>query len=746
MVSMMSLPNMPSSRPPVLKERYHKPQTWNIKNNQRIEQKEGLTHEKTKFVKAVRPVETWRAGSLPDSATREAFKKSGGEAGVEQCELPAWDAFDRHVLRFHGYFKEAVVESNLENYRVRNVIIYYYLEDDTCHIIEPRQDNSGIPQGQLIRRHRFPAPGGGYLKPDDLRIGEDLQIYGRCIRITDCDAFTRAYFEQAGLEQAPPETAEADPFNQTRDAMKVNNAAAPRTYEKVYREVMLGGGHINADMQQFLENDRKVLRFFAIMDDLQTPQFERRPFVILFFLADDKVEIREMYPLNCGRDNFPIFFRKNKMPLGRYSVDGPQSQPRKKSEFVDGRDFYVGQEITLLTNYRFYIYDADEFTRQYFKEELGTELADRIEVQLPERAVPRAQTPPYTGYGSWDDSMSSVTHLIPKAPHKDFNKLFQHDGKILRFKARFNNPKPEDAERIFVFSFFLQDDCLSIHEPPQRNLGIVTGRFLEKAVHMNQLTGQLFKPEDLVPGNIVKVYNHEFEMLDMDEYTRKLFDDPSAHYKAYEIQAVLEKLRESMRQQFPLVRDIFRRFDMDHDGVITVGEFRKALEKFGFANMPQEFVVQLLKHFDVRGDGQVSYNEFCDKMLDEDFPVGMLKTKPPVDPSYEDGYADRAHYKVVERQETGAVRKACRILGDIVAKRENMMMRILKEFRHLTHEETVNIQQIHQALFQTGNLMEEEDIERAVVHIMPQVDLNAIPYVELFKNVRTSFHDFSSNR
>mmetsp|Transcript_142732 Transcript_142732/g.355794 ORF Transcript_142732/g.355794 Transcript_142732/m.355794 type:complete len:747 (-) Transcript_142732:32-2272(-) len=746
MVSMMSLPNMPSSRPPVLKERYHKPQTWNIKNNQRIEQKEGLTHEKTKFVKAVRPVETWRAGSLPDSATREAFKKSGGEAGVEQCELPAWDAFDRHVLRFHGYFKEAVVESNLENYRVRNVIIYYYLEDDTCHIIEPRQDNSGIPQGQLIRRHRFPAPGGGYLKPDDLRIGEDLQIYGRCIRITDCDAFTRAYFEQAGLEQAPPETAEADPFNQTRDAMKVNNAAAPRTYEKVYREVMLGGGHINADMQQFLENDRKVLRFFAIMDDLQTPQFERRPFVILFFLADDKVEIREMYPLNCGRDNFPIFFRKAKMPRGKFTVDGPQSQPRSKSEFVDGRELYVGLEITLLTNYKFFIYDVDDFTREYFKEELGVELEPRIEVQLPERAVPRAQTPPYTGYGSWDDSMSSVTHLIPKAPQKDFNKLFQHDGKVLRFKARFNNPKPEDAERIFVISFYLQDDCLAIHEPPQRNLGIVTGRFLEKAVHMNQITGQLFKAEDLLPGNIVKVYNHEFEMLDMDEYSNKLFNDPSAHYKAYDAQGVVEKLRESMRQQFPLVRDIFRRFDMDHDGVITVGEFRKALEKFGFANLPEEFVVQLLKHFDVRGDGQVSYNEFCDKMLDEDAPVGMLKTKPPIDTNYDSAYDDRAHYKVVERQETAAVRKAVKRLGEIVAKRENMFTKILKEFKHLTHEETVSIPQIHQALLQTGNIMEMEDIERAVVHIMPQVDLEAVPYVELFKSVKTTFHDFSHCR
>lgn len=50
------------------------------------------------------------------------------------------------VLRFYGYFKESVVESNIENHRIRKVILYYYLEDDSMHVAEPRQDNSGIPQ------------------------------------------------------------------------------------------------------------------------------------------------------------------------------------------------------------------------------------------------------------------------------------------------------------------------------------------------------------------------------------------------------------------------------------------------------------------------------------------------------------------------------------------------------------------------------------------------------------------------
>jgi hypothetical protein len=153
---------------------------------------------------------------------------------------------------------------------------------------------------------------------------------------------------------------------------------------------MLGGGHVNADMQQFLEMDKKVLRFFAILDDLSTPQFERRPFNIMFYLADDNVEIRELYPLNCGRDNFPKFLKKGKLPIGPVTCDGPQAQPRAKSEFVHGHDLYVGQTVALMGS-NFFIYDADDFTRQYFSEVLGVDLEPKHDVQLPDRAVPRAQ-------------------------------------------------------------------------------------------------------------------------------------------------------------------------------------------------------------------------------------------------------------------------------------------------------------------------------------------------------------------
>lgn len=737
-----NLPNLPGFSLPTWKDRNHKHQTWGMYNGTRI-CSDGKV--KGKFVQALRPKETWNTGSLPDSHTRAVFKASSMNS-QDYMDVPAWDALDRHVLRFQGYFKESVVETNLENYRVRKVEIFFYLEDDTQCITEPKQDNSGIPQGTLIRRHKFPATGGdGYLKVEDLRIGMDLSIYGKTIRVTNCDNFTREYYMHLGIEQEEPHTEEVDPFMATRAGLTHETVCRPpRTYEKVYRECMLGGGHINADMQQFLEKDRKVLRFHAVLDDLNTPQFERRPFTILFFLADDTVEMRELYPLNCGRDNFPIFFRRGKMPRGKVELRGPMSQAMTKDEYVHGHEMYVGQTLTLQSN-QFFIYDADEFTRQYFHNELGMPLDTKVDVQLPERAVPRAATPPYTGYGSWDDSMSSVINLIPKQPQKDFKKLFRHEGKVLRFTARFADPKPEDQSRLFVFNFHLFDDTLSIHEPPQRNLGIVTGRFMEKGIHMNQETGDLFKADDLLPGNCVSIYNHRFEMIDMDEYTRKTFENPDVVHERFDLAVVLEKICESMRQQFPLVRDIFRRFDTDHDGVLTHSEFKAAIAKHGFRLSDDEVTI-LFKHFDQRKDGQISYNEFCDAILAEDFTTTMLKTKPHLDANYDAEYAEKVLNKTVDREETRAVRKAVRELGDMVYQKHGIQQRLFREFERMTHVGLVTDAQIKQGLQSVGITFKLEDVDRVILFLFPDADLKSVPYIGFFKTLICSHHDLSMVR
>ena len=57
------------------------------------------------------------------------------------------------MLRFEGFFKEPVHESAAENFRVRKIKVYYYLEDDSMQVSEPKEENSGIPQASFIKRH-----------------------------------------------------------------------------------------------------------------------------------------------------------------------------------------------------------------------------------------------------------------------------------------------------------------------------------------------------------------------------------------------------------------------------------------------------------------------------------------------------------------------------------------------------------------------------------------------------------------
>jgi hypothetical protein len=52
--------------------------------------------------------------------------------------------------------KEPVHESQVEKERVRECEIYYYMEDDTISINEHQQMNSGIVQGNFLKRHRIP--------------------------------------------------------------------------------------------------------------------------------------------------------------------------------------------------------------------------------------------------------------------------------------------------------------------------------------------------------------------------------------------------------------------------------------------------------------------------------------------------------------------------------------------------------------------------------------------------------------
>lgn len=59
------------------------------------------------------------------------------------------------------------------------------------HIAELRVENSGIPQGTFLKRHRIPKSPTEFFSIADLRLGAEITVYGKVFRITGCDEFTK---------------------------------------------------------------------------------------------------------------------------------------------------------------------------------------------------------------------------------------------------------------------------------------------------------------------------------------------------------------------------------------------------------------------------------------------------------------------------------------------------------------------------------------------------------------------------
>lgn len=179
------------------------------------------------------------------------------------------------------------------------------------------RENSGIPQGTLIKRHRVVREGDSddYYTVHDLNLGVELPIYGRTFRIVDCDKFTSNFVPKLGIQLNDPEPYPEDSFaqKQMQSQLLGTKSLGVKSSDAVPREERL-------KLKQFLENDRKVLRFFARWDNRDAMFGDVRYFQILYFCADDTVAVNEINPPNCGTRAVPF------IQGGGESVAAPRSK------------------------------------------------------------------------------------------------------------------------------------------------------------------------------------------------------------------------------------------------------------------------------------------------------------------------------------------------------------------------------------------------------------------------------------
>ncbi|XP_044180673.1 EF-hand domain-containing family member C2-like [Acropora millepora] len=541
-------------------------------------------------------------------------------------EAPAWVAFDRQVLCFDAYFQEAVHEKREEQYRIRRCKIYFYLEDDSIQVIEPKVNNSGIPQGTLIRRHRVPLPPPNdeeFYTVENFNVGQEITLYSRTFKITGCDDFTHNFLRKLGVRIGNQNNIPSDPYTEHRKK-EVESMQPLRPYET------------EDTLRQFLQFDRNVLRFYCLWDDCDNMFGDVREMELHYFLADDTVEICERIPNNSGRDAVPMFLRRQKLPkeptslrqpgeiTGRtvLNVFGPMGHGGRwildslktgavHTDYYHDSDLTIGSVINVWGR-KFLICDCDEFTKEYYKSKYGVGDFESISFKADPVSLPVREIPPYNGFGSEEDSLATCLSLRPKPTRRDFKKFMEKDRKglesnVLRFVARLDTTRPIDTDRRFIISYFLSDDTLLVFEPLQRNSGILGGKFMERGRIKKPDGVNYFAAQDLYIGANVDFHNFKFILIDADEYAVVYMEKHAPEFPQANVQIILPKLKPILDQKYEEIKREFQAFDIENTGKIPAKNFREILQRFGQGILTVHEQLTVARHY---GDVQVEEDDF----------------------------------------------------------------------------------------------------------------------------------------
>jgi hypothetical protein len=535
-------------------------------------------------------------------------------------KLPAFVHVDKVVLRFRCWMKDDMaLLTGPDRVIIHNCILTYNLIDDSFTVMEPRQENSGLNQGCILRRQRLQKPdGSGIYTWKDIDVSGQIIIRGQVMHFTDCDEYTRNWYAEQGVTLGQPLQAPMDPNevreNRERKKRKDYEMAKQR---RIQSEMM----HVEEVKHRFLTYDRKVLRFYGVWDDRNSIFGSKHYITLRYYLFDFTMDVQERHGSPTGPKT--RFLMRQRIPKNSNKPVDKDEANSDGAGFIMIDDLSVGARITIFGK-PIFIYDADDFTKRYFASQFGRHLPS-MDITEPTVPIPRLPTPPSNGLGAEEDSIQNCKMLRPKPMYRDMAKYKKYAGKVMRFTARWDSERPEENSRSFIISYYPADDTVSIWETSGdgRNTGMASGKFLERMKLVKPGTSgsklKYYLKSDFFVGASVTAQSRKFVLTTMDEFTARLMDADDVVANPKKKQAPIT-VRLAQRIDNEDKAELLKKCnikDRVRSGVLSVEDFMQILHSklYGLNNNDIMDLMEFCKRDPRDFSGEVRYEEFFDNIF-----------------------------------------------------------------------------------------------------------------------------------
>jgi len=282
------------------------------------------------------------------------------------------------VLRFYGQWDDS--QSLFGD--VHELVVHYYLCNDTLEIKELFGANSGRDPSTFLARIKVPGPGnttGSWWQ--EITLPMTVPVFGKNVQLYACDGFTKRWYQSSlgvTLEDAGKAVPD-DPMASAGPPLVV--PPQHKVYGELEEDTLMNCLHIAGKIPRKIDKSQgripygAALRFEAMMDGASIENADRR-FIVQYFLADGTISVFEPPMRNSGitggmfkkRERVRNPAREGISAVGLTQGDTNYAETvlldRIEQQYYTGNEFYVGAKLWI-SGRTLRLFKCDVFTLNY---------------------------------------------------------------------------------------------------------------------------------------------------------------------------------------------------------------------------------------------------------------------------------------------------------------------------------------------------------------------------------------------